>query len=116
MKRGARAPWPALLPISLSSLLPAALPRAAVRIVVVLFAGNFGENATYGQAIRITGLHAKTFILLANDRLRPFGVNRHTPETPRLLHASNMMAQRKSPPAALTIAGSDSGGGAGIEA
>ena len=60
---------PAPLPISLSSLLPAALPCAAVRFVVVLLASDFGENATSGQAISVTGFHAKAFILLANDSI-----------------------------------------------
>jgi hypothetical protein len=48
-------------------LLPAALPRAAVAFVVMLFVCQFGENATWGQEIWVTGFDAKVFILLAND-------------------------------------------------
>jgi hypothetical protein len=49
-------------------LLPAALPRAAVSFVVMFLHEKFGENATSGQAISVTGSDAKAFILLANDR------------------------------------------------
>jgi hypothetical protein len=48
-------------------LLPAALPRAAVSFVVVFSGKKFGENATSGQAISVTGFDAKAFILLGND-------------------------------------------------
>jgi len=47
--------------------LPAALPLAAVSFVVMFVGRNFGENATSGQAISVTGFDAKAFILLAND-------------------------------------------------
>jgi hydroxymethylpyrimidine/phosphomethylpyrimidine kinase len=83
---------------------------------VVLFRQDFGENATSGQAICVTGFHPKAFILLANDRIRQPGFNAAIPEFHSLLQACNMTAKRSSPPAVLTIAGSDSGGGAGIQA
>jgi hypothetical protein len=39
-----------------------------VSVVVVLFRRDFGENATLGQAICVTGFDPKVFILLTNDR------------------------------------------------
>jgi hypothetical protein len=36
-------------------------------VVVMFLRQKFGENATSGQAISVTGFEAKAFILLAND-------------------------------------------------
>jgi hydroxymethylpyrimidine/phosphomethylpyrimidine kinase len=81
---------------------------------VVLFRRDFGENATLGQAICVTGFGPKAFILLAIGGTRFLGSALARHDFTHLLRTCNMA--RMSPPCVLTIAGSDSGGGAGIEA
>jgi hydroxymethylpyrimidine/phosphomethylpyrimidine kinase len=77
---------------------------------------DFGENATCGQAICVTGFHAKAFILLENgSAVSPTTVIRADPSRD-LLRLCNMTRRATRPPNVLVIAGSDSGGGAGIQA
>ena len=67
--------------------------------------------------MRITGFDPKAFILLVNDSETSFGIDA-SPRAARspVLQPCNMTPRRSRPPSVLIIAGSDSGGGAGLEA
>ncbi|HEY6986169.1 MAG TPA: bifunctional hydroxymethylpyrimidine kinase/phosphomethylpyrimidine kinase, partial [Rhodanobacteraceae bacterium] len=107
---------PALPPISLSSLLPAALPCVLRSRLLGVIRRDFGENATSGQAICITGFDPKAFILLVNDCEISLGSRARPTTFPFLLRPCNMTPRRARLPTVLIIAGSDSGGGAGLQA